>query len=325
MQTSNFPNAAYYIAVLGILVCACDTSRTPQIDSKVSSIPTPITVSQPARACAANLPREFEEIARVTKGPVGAAAMLVETGELVVINGKQQFPMQSVYKFPIGMVVLDQVDKGTLKLDQKVKVTAEDLAPQGLRSPLRDKFPRGVELSVRELLHFMLVDSDGSACDVLLKLIGGPDPATKYLRNLGVEGIVVATSEKEMAVNDEVQYRNWSTPEAMVGLLQMLQNGQGLSQASRELLLDFMTKTQTFPGRIKGRLPAGTSVAHKTGSSGTKDGLTRATNDVGLITLPNGNHLAMAVFVSDTKADAATRDAVIAKITRASWDCWTAP
>ena len=86
-----------------------------------------------------------------------------------------------------------------------------------------------------------------------------------------------------------------------------------------------MRKTWTFPGRIKGLLPARTLVAHKTGSSGTRDGLTRATNDVGLINLPDGNHLAVAVFVSDTQADDATRDAVIAKVARAAWDCWAAP
>jgi beta-lactamase class A len=73
---------------------------------------------------------------------------------------------------------------------------------------------------------------------------------------------------------------------------------------------------------MKGQLPAGTVVAHKTGSSGMQDGLSRATNDVGLVTLPDGRHLAVAVFVSDTKVDDATRDAVIAKITRAAWDCW---
>jgi len=126
-----------------------------------------------------------------------------------------------------------------------------------------------------------------------------------------------------MAQNDEVQYRNWSTPEAMADLLKKLHEGRGVSTTSRELLLDHMIKTWTFPGRIKGLLPAGTIVAHKTGSSGTKQGLTRATNDVGLITLPNGNHLAVVVFVSDTKADDATRQAVIAKIARAAWDCWT--
>lgn len=251
--------------------------------------------------------------------------MLVETGEVISLNRNQKFPMQSVYKLPIAMAVLDQVHKGILQLDQKVKVELADLVPQGLHSPLRDKHPRGVKLSVKDLLEYMMVDSDGSACDALLKLIGGPEKAMKYLRDLGVDGIVIATSEKEMSQNDEVQYRNSSTPEAMVVLLKMLSEGRGISTANREVLMDFMIGTPTFPGRLKGLLPARTVVAHKTGSSGTKDGLTRATNDVGLITLPSGKHLAVAVFVSDTKVDAKTREAVIAKIARASWDCWTSP
>ncbi len=251
--------------------------------------------------------------------------MLVETGEVISLNGKLRYPMQSVYKLPIAMAVLDRVHRGALKLDQKVKVEPADLVPQGLRSPIRDKHPRGVELSVHDLLEYMMVDSDGSACDVLLKSIGGPEKAMQYLRDLGLAEIVIATSEKEMSENDDVQYRNSSTPEAMAVLLKMLSEGRGISAAHRELLLDFMIKTPTFPGRLKGQMPPGTVVAHKTGSSGTKDGLTRATNDVGLITLPHGKHLAVAVFVSDTKADAPIRDAVIAKIARASWNCWAAP
>ena len=61
-------------------------------------------------------------------------------------------------------------------------------------------------------------------------------------------------------------------------------------------------------------------MAHKTGTAGTRDGLTRATNDVGLVTLPDGRHLAIAVFVSDSRADEATREGVIAKVSRAVWD-----
>jgi beta-lactamase class A len=62
-------------------------------------------------------------------------------------------------------------------------------------------------------------------------------------------------------------------------------------------------------------------VAHKTGSSGSVNGITRATNDAGLVTLPDGKHLAVVVFVSNTRAEDATQEAVIAKITRAAWEC----
>jgi beta-lactamase class A len=71
--------------------------------------------------------------------------------------------------------------------------------------------------------------------------------------------------------------------------------------------------------RIPGALPAGTVVAHKTGSSGMRDGVTAATNDIGLITLPDGRKLAVAVFVTDARADSATRDKVIAQIAAAAY------
>jgi beta-lactamase class A len=80
--------------------------------------------------------------------------------------------------------------------------------------------------------------------------------------------------------------------------------------------------TESTPGanRLKGLLPAGAVVAHKTGTSGAQKGITAATNDIGIITLPNGEHLALAVFVSDSPADEATREGVIAKVALAVWD-----
>jgi beta-lactamase class A len=94
-------------------------------------------------------------------------------------------------------------------------------------------------------------------------------------------------------------------------------------ESSQALLLRLMTETSTGLKRIKGMLPKGTVVAHKTGTSSTVDGVSAATNDVGLVTLPNGHHLAIAVFVSDAKADMATREAAIARISRAAWDEWS--
>ena len=266
----------------------------------------------------------MEEVERETGGPVGAAAVIIEGGEVVSFNGTQRFPMQSVYKMPIGMAVLHAVDEGRLSLLQKINVRPEDMVPERLGSPLRDRNPRGVELSIRELLRYMVSESDGTASDVLLGVAGGPEKVTEYLRGLGVEGVSVATTERAMGQGDEqVQYRNWATPDSMLTLLRALQEGRGLSRASRTLLLDLMLKSTPGPRRIKGMLPAGTPVAHKTGTSGTVEGLTRATNDVGLVTLPDGRHMAVAVFVSDTKADADVREGVIAKIARAAWDCWT--
>lgn len=269
----------------------------------------------------AGLHGEMAQIAQAAHGPVGAAAQIVEGGGAVVsLNGTRRFPMQSVYKLPIGMAVLHDVDLGKLRLSQSIHIAPRDFAAPPRHSPLRDSNPHGVTRTVGELLRAMMTESDGTASDVLLKRVGGPARVTKYLRGLGVKNMVVATSESAMAASEQVQYQNWSTPEAMASLLCALQRGRGLSPASRHRLLSLMAATQTGPHQIRGLLPAGTVVAHRTGGSGTVNGLTRATNDAGLVTLPDGRHLVVVVFVSDTRADAATRDRIIAQIARAAWD-----
>ena len=53
------------------------------------------------------------------------------------------------------------------------------------------------------------------------------------------------------------------------------------------------------------------------------NGVTAATNDIGIITLPNGKMFAIAVFVSDSPADEKTREEVIAKIAKTVWDKWS--
>jgi beta-lactamase class A len=276
-----------------------------------------------AAACApGTLRQEIGRIAGSAGGTVGAAVVLLETGERVELNGARPFPMQSVYKLPIAMAVLKEIDGGRLRLDQRVRVEKADLTPPVV-SPLREKLPEcGVELPVRELLRAMIVQSDGLACDLLLKL-APPAEVTRFLRSLGVADMTVATTEKAMALDGKAQYRNHATPEAAVALLSLLQEGRGLSAASREMLLADLTAAETGPRRLKGRLPEGTPVAHKTGTSGTFRGLTRATNDIGIITLPDGRHLAVAVFVMDSRARESAREGAIAAIARAAWDCWT--
>ena len=59
--------------------------------------------------------------------------------------------------------------------------------------------------------------------------------------------------------------------------------------------------------------------------AGMRDGVSAATNDIGIITLPDGRHLAVAVFLSDSKAPAEARDAAIAKVARAGWDRFSTP
>lgn len=265
----------------------------------------------------------FAELARTSGGHVGVFATVLGSADRAELNGSERFPMQSVYKVPIVMAVLDQVDTKALTLNQKISLTAKDMVPAGAHSPLRDKYPRGgIDISIRELIRAAIADSDGTASDVLLRTAGGGPRVTAYLRGLGIRDMAVATSEADMTRDFMVQYKNYSTPQAAVELLKALSAGRALSTASRQLLLDDLIASTPGPRRLKGLLPPGTVVAHKTGTDATREGVTRATNDIGLITMPDGRQLAIAVFIKDSTADEAAREGTIAKIARAAWDRW---
>jgi beta-lactamase class A len=272
------------------------------------------------------LAERFADLAKSSGGRLGIAAQAVGGGDIHELNGGERFPMQSVYKLPIAMAVLDQVERKTLSLTQTVTLRASDMAGVQFHSPLRDRYPNGVDVSLRDLIRAAIVDSDGIASDALFAVAGGGERITAYLRGIGVRDMDVVTSEREM-FNDrtrQTQYRNSCTPRAAVALLRALDEGRGVSPAARALLLKDLSASIPGARRLKGSLPAGTPVAHKTGTDGTVGGLTRATNDIGIVTLPDGRRFAIAVFVKDSTANEAARERTIATAARLAYDAWTA-
>jgi beta-lactamase class A len=266
------------------------------------------------------LRKQIEQIAKPVKGIVGVSIRNIETGDTLSYNGKARLVLHSVMKFPIALTVLHWVDTGKLQLNQMIHVTKRELV-KNTHSPLRDKYPKGGDFPVSELVSYMVSQSDNNACDILLKLIDGPKTVQAYLLQIGLRGIAVRTSEADMASAWELQYTNWCKPVEMTALLDMFYHNKILTKPITDTLYKMMVNTDTGPKRLKGLLPPGTVVAHKTGTSPTNtEGLSPATNDVGIITLPNGMHLIISVFVCNSTNDEATREGTIAKIGKAAYD-----
>lgn len=264
---------------------------------------------------------QISQIAKDAKGIVCVSVENLETGDTLSFNGNYHCLMQSVFKFPIALAILSMVDKGTLSLEDKIHLSKEDLSDTTTKSPMRDKyFKRDTSLTIKELLNFMVSESDNIACDILLKKAGGPKQVEDFIHGLGVTGIAIAASEKEMHANTKLQYKSWCEAKEMTHLFKLFYEGKCLSKSSTDFLRKVMEETATGAKRIKGLLPGGTVVAHKTGTAFTEHGMTPATNDAGVITLPDGNHLIITVFVTDSKANFDTREAVIAKIAKAVYD-----
>jgi beta-lactamase class A len=301
-----------------------------------------------ARVLAADLDSEIARLAKISDGVVGMSALHVESNRRFAFHGEDRFPMASSFKIPIAVQLLDRVDRGELRLDQMVTIEPHDLHPgSGMLSSLLNK--PGVVLSLRNLLELMLLISDNSATDIVLRLAGGPEAVTAKMRELGISGIDVnrptvnliadwigatlppesewtperfsklldaATPEQRKQASDRFNQdlRDTSQPNAMAALLEKIYHRQLHKPETAALLLDILYRCQTGEARIKGMLPPGTEVAHKTGSIGG------TINDVGILNLPdNAGHVVLALFVKQgSKSEASER--AIAQISRAVYD-----
>lgn len=266
------------------------------------------------------LQQKMETIINGKKADVGVSVLYLENNKSVSVNGDKHYPMQSVYKFHLALAVLHQVDKGKFDLHENILVKKSDLLPNTW-SPLRDKYPTGnVSLPLSELIKFSVSWSDNNACDILFRLLGGPDKVHQYIASLGIKDCNIVATEEEMHKDDQVQFRNWSTPKSVNALLAKFSLGKVLKKNTGDFLMKVMEETTTGPNKIKGLLPVGTAVAHKTGSSGmNKAGITAASNDAGIVTLRNGKKMIITVFVSMSKEREEENDRIIAELAKVAW------
>ncbi|HVF48230.1 MAG TPA: serine hydrolase, partial [Pyrinomonadaceae bacterium] len=114
--------ALLFTATLGLSGCTYKTDIPLEFPTPHSAAPpAPLVKVETSRD--AELERQLDEIAKEARGKVGVAAVLIETGEAAFLNADQRYPMQSVYKLPIAMAVLEQIRMGDAALDEKIGVT----------------------------------------------------------------------------------------------------------------------------------------------------------------------------------------------------------
>ncbi len=275
-----------------------------------------------------SLKKEIERIVSDKNAVVGVCIIGYNGKGIISINGDRRFPMQSVFKFHIALAVLSEVDKGNLSLDQKIFIGKDDLLPDNFWSPLRDENPNGGTFTVAELIRYSVSQSDNTACDVLIRLIGTPKTVEDYFKKNNIRDIQITYNEEQMQSEWRNMFQNWTTPNAASETIKLFYENKNnlLSKISYDFFWKTNIETTTGKNRIKGQLPEGTVVAHKTGWSGTnkETGITAAVNDIGIVFLPKGEYFIISVFVTDSKEDLDTNEKIIADIAKAAYDFYIA-
>jgi beta-lactamase class A len=254
-------------------------------------------VAQPAWAEVSPRLKTLEQrlgaMAAENPGEYGIAALDLTTGETISFNGHHAFPMASTMKIAVAAAYLAEVDAGRRSLDDVIAGT-----------------------SAITLMDAMIVRSDNRATDLLMNSLGGPASIDNWLRTHKLGGIRVDRTIAQLLADrrDLRDIRDSSTPTAMLGLLRLIDSDGALKSSSRSLLLDMMRRCATGSNRIRGILPPGAAVEHKTGT------LSGYTGDVGYLTTPKGQRIAVAFFARG----GSNRPAVIATAARAIYDAFDA-
>ena len=267
-----------------------------------------------------SLETQINSIIKNKKATVGISVLGFENGFTYNKNADKKLPMQSVFKFHIAAAVLDYAEKGKLSLDQKVTLKQSNLH-ENTWSPLREKYPNGGIVSLSEIIEYTVAKSDNNGCDILLKLLGGTQVVQKFMNAKGVKNFQIKYNEEAMHKDWNAQYENYTTMNSAVDVLKKFYDGKLLSKKSTDYLMKVMLSTSTGTNKLIEQLPKDTPVARKTGSSGKNNaGLTGAENEIAIVTLPNGKHYAIAVFVSNSTETAEVNCRMISDISKTVWD-----
>ncbi|HKR21064.1 MAG TPA: class A beta-lactamase [Pyrinomonadaceae bacterium] len=301
-----------------VMVGAFASCNKPPADTTATT-PTPSQATANQSDRDKDLEKRLRAICERAQGVVAVAVTHVETGRTVGVNAAARLPLYSVFKLPLAITVLKDVEANRLKLDQLVHVAPDDVVPGAPENTALWREP--ADHTIARLIEVSIARSDNTSTEKLLRLVGGPTRVTEEMRTLGLNNLDIRFYGTDfLKARENV---NTGSAEDLVKLLVQLQEGNILAPAQTKLLIDDMRATTTGPKRLPGDLPAGTVVGHKTGS-GLRDpdtNVPKATNDVGLITLPNGGGtLAIAVLVSDSTLADIAQEKLIAELARTAYD-----
>lgn len=274
------------------------------------------------RTYATPIEQQLVSLANAANGRIGVAAMDLATGRSFDVLGDQRFPMASTSKIAIAATFLEGVDKGKWSLTSEFPLMMP--VPSAPFSTAIAPVRAGQVLPATQLIELMLTRSNNYATDALLKVVGGPQAVNEWVRRAGIEDFHIdrdiATLVRDDGAIDParvIDKRDSATPRAMVQLVSGLYRGAWLSDSSRSVLLGAMGRCLTGRHRIPAMMPAGVSVAHKTGS------LNNTSSDVGIIQTPDGRAYAVAIYVTG-QGGRPGREQRIASIAKAIFDGYEA-
>lgn len=251
----------------------------------------------------------IQSIEQRTGARIGVAALDTASGKRLDYRSEERFPMCSTFKFLAAAAVLKRVDEGKEKLDRFVPYAAKDILEY---APVTKAHLKDGGMTLGALCAAAIEQSDNTAGNLLLDVIGGPAGLTNFVRSIGDE--MTRLDRKEPELNSAIpgDDRDTTSPAAMCADMQRVVLGNALSESSRHQLEDWLQHNETGGLMIRAGVPKTWTVGDKTGRCANG-----GTNDVAIIRPPGRAPIVVAVYSIGSTASADNRAATLEETARA--------
>jgi beta-lactamase class A len=252
--------------------------------------------------------KRFAQIETENGSRIGVTAIDSATHRRIDHRPNERFLMCSTFKLLAAAAVLQRVDRGEERLDRFVPYTQTDILEY---APVTKKHVAEGGMQLGALCEAAIEQSDNTAGNLLLRAIGGPAGLTKFARSIGDNTTWLDRIEPDLNVSKDGDQRDTTSPASMcTDLVRILTTGF-LSEKSRDLLQDWLSKNETGATMIRAGIPADWRVGDKTGRSRQGE-----INDVAVVAPPNGAQIFVAIYVMAPSLSDERRADVVAKVAR---------
>jgi beta-lactamase class A len=177
-----------------------------------------------------------------------------------------------------------------------------------MRSSVITKSHVDTGMTVRQLCDAAVRYSDGTAGNLLLRDLGGPAELTAYTRDLGDTVTRMDRTEPDIVEATPGDPRDTSTPRALGTDYRKIVLEDALPEDKRAVIRDLLERNTTGAKRIRAALPAGWTMANKTGT-----GDYGTANDIAILFPPDAEPIVLAIMSSKPTADASYDEALLAE------------
>ena len=223
-----------------------------------------------APADTTHLRGELEAVLRGYPGVAGVSVIDLKTGERLSIRGDETYPSASLIKVAVLVTLLDEVNKGTIRLDERMSLLARDRVGG---SGVLQYMGSGLNLTVGDAAYLMITLSDNTATNILLDHLDVKTVWAK-MEALGLPHTKIHSKTFRL-----------TTPNETARLFEMLYRGRAVSPAMDSLAIEMLKQNQDFTKLVRW-LPDTVSAAHKTGE------VDQARSDCGIVYAPQNPFIA---------------------------------